>query len=75
MSKRSFTHYYVQSQKQGEQPEIVYHTHDEEENEFPYKFLDRKKAQDLAKAEKKKAPDVKFRVVKLVETYEPGAWF
>ena len=75
MSKQSFTHYYVQAQNEGEQPEIVHHTYDEEEKEYYYKFLDKKKAKALAEAEKKITPDVKFRVVKCVETYEPDAWF
>jgi tRNA G37 N-methylase Trm5 len=75
MAKQSFTHYYVQAQKEGEQPEIVYHTYEEEEGEYYYKFLDKRKAKALAEAEKKITPDVKFRVVKCVETYEPDAWF
>ena len=75
MPKQSFTHYYVQAQKEGEQPEIVHHTYDEEKKEYYYKFLDKKKAKALAEAEKKITPDVKFRVVKCVETYEPDAWF
>ena len=76
MSKQSFMHYYVQAQKEGElSTEIVYHTYNEKKNEYYYKFLDRKKAKALAEAEKKITPDVKFRVVKCVETYEPDAWF
>ncbi len=75
MSKQSFMHYYVQAQKEGELPEIVYHTYNEKKKEYYYKFLDRNKAKALAEAEKKITPDVKFRVVKCVETYEPDAWF
>lgn len=75
MSKQSFTHYYVQAHRDGELPGIVYHTYDEEEKEYHYKFLDKKKAKALAEAEKKITPDAKFRVVKCVETYEVGAWF
>ena len=75
MSKQSFTHYYVQAHIEGELPGIVYHTYNEEEKKFHYKFFDRKKAKALAKAEKEITPDVKFRVVKCVETYEVDAWF
>lgn len=75
MSKQSFTHYYVQAQKEGEQPETVHHTYDEEEKEHYYKFFDKKKAKALAEAEKKTTPDVNFRVVKCVETYEADTWF
>lgn len=75
MSKRSFTHYYVQAQKEGLDPEIVAHTYDKKTKEYFHKFLDRKKAQALAEAEKKATPNIKFRVVKCTETYEPSAWF
>ena len=74
MTKQSFTHYYVQAQKEGEAPEIVYHTHDKKTKEYYYKFLNRKQAKELAEAEKKITPDVKFRVIKLTETYEPTPW-
>lgn len=75
MAKQSFTHYYVQAQKEGEAPEIVYHTHDEKAKEYYHKFLDKKKAKALAEAEKKITPDVKFRVVKCTETYDTEPWF
>ena len=75
MAKQSFTHYYVQAQKEGEAPEIVYHTYDEEEKEYYHKFLERKKAKALAEAEKKITPEVKFRVVKCTETYDAEPWF
>ena len=73
--KHSFTHYYVQVQIEGENPQIVYHTHDKETNEYYYKFLSRKKAKALAEAEKKITPEHKFRVVKCIETYVAGEWF
>jgi len=75
MSKQSFTHYYVQVQKEGENPQIVYHTYDEEEKEYYHKFLDRKKAKALAEAEKKITPNEKFRVVKCTEIYDTEPWF
>ena len=75
MTKQSFTHYYVQAQKEGEAPEIVYHTHDKETDEYYYKFLERKKAKALAEAEKKITPEIKFRVIKCIETYQPDQWF
>ncbi len=75
MAKQSFTHYYVQVQKEGESPQIVYHTYNKEEKEYYHKFLDRKKAKALAEAEKKLTPNEKFRVVKCTETYETDAWF
>lgn len=62
-------HYYVQAQKEGELPEIVYHTYNEKKKEYYYKFLDRKKAKALAEAEKKITPDVagsiklKFQII------------
>lgn len=75
MAKQSFTHYYVQAQKEGEAPEIVYHTHDKKAKEYYHKFLDRKKAKALAEAEKKITPEIKFRVVKCTETYDTEPWF
>ena len=75
MAKQSFTHYYVQALVEGEDPQVVYHTHDKETDEYYHKFMDRKKAQKLAEAEKKITPDNKFRVVKCTETYDPIPWF
>ena len=75
MAKESFTHFYVQAQKEGEAPEIVYHTHDKKAKEYYHKFLDRKKAKALAEAENKITPEVKFRVVKCTETYDAEPWF
>ena len=72
--KNSFTHYYVQVQEEGKNPQIVYHTHDKKAKEYYHKFLDRKKANALADAEKKITPQHKFRVVKCVETYTAGEW-
>ena len=74
MKKQSFTSYYVQAQKEGNLPQIVYHTHDEETKEYYHEFLDRKKAKALAEAEKKLAPELKFRVVKFTKTYDPQPW-
>ena len=75
MAKQSFTHYYVQVQREGENPQIVYHTYDEKEKEYYHKFLDRKKAKAFAEAEKKITPNEKFRVVKCTETYDTEPWF
>jgi len=55
--KHSFTHYYVQVEKEGQNPQIVYHTHDKKTNEYYHKFLDRKQAKALAEAEKKITPE------------------
>ena len=74
MSKKSFTHYYVQAMEKGKLPVIVSHTYDEKTKEHFYKFLDRKKAQALLEVEKKVTPNVKFRVVKCTETYDSGSW-
>jgi hypothetical protein len=75
MSKKSFTHYYVQAQEEGGLPEIVSHTYDKKKKEHFYKFLDRKKAQELLEKGKLIVPSVKFRVVKCTETYDAGTWF
>ena len=74
MSKNSFTHYYVQAQKEGGLPEIVAHTYDEEEDEYYHKFLERVKANKLRDEEKKLEPTTLFRVVKCVETFTAGDW-
>lgn len=74
MPKHSFIHYFVQVQKEGEFPMTVFHSQDEETKEFYHKFLDRKKANALLKAEKKASPDEKFRVVKCTETYDAESW-
>jgi hypothetical protein len=74
MSKKSFTHYYVQAQEEGGLPEIVCHTYHKKKKEHYHKFLERKKAQALLEAEKVATPNVKFRIVKCVETYDAGAW-
>lgn len=70
----SFTHYFVQVEEEGKNPQIVYHTHDKKTNEYYHKFLERKKAKALAEAEKKLTPNSKFRVVKCVETYKADEW-
>lgn len=74
MSKRSFTHYYVQAQEEGGLPQIVAHTYNETTKEHYHKFVDRKQAQELVEAEKKATPNVKFRVVKCTETFDTGEW-
>ncbi len=72
--KSSFTHYYVQSQEKDKLPEIVHHTKDDKTGEYFYKFVDKGKAKALLAAEKKITPNTQFRIVKLVETYDAGAW-
>jgi len=72
--KQSFTHYYVQAQKEGGMPEIVRHTHKKKTDEYLHKFLDKKKAKALMEKEKEITPKVKFRVVKCTESYDAGAW-
>lgn len=72
--KKSFTHYYVQALEEGKQPMLVVHSEDKETGEQYHKFLDRKKALELAKAEKAITPEVKFRVMKCVEIYQAGEW-
>jgi len=73
--KHTSSHFYVQAQEKDNAPEIVHHTHNKEENEYYYKFIDRKKAQALAEAEKKITPNVKFRVVKHTTSIEAKPWF
>lgn len=70
----TFTYYYVQAKTKGDFPQIIYHTYDEKRNEYFYKFLDKKKAQDLADSEKKTNPNENFRIVKLIEKYIAGEW-
>lgn len=74
MSKRSFTHYYVQAQEEGGEPQIVVHTLNEKTQEHYHKFVDRKQAQKFLEVEKKAAPNVKFRIVKVTETFDTGSW-
>lgn len=74
MSKKSFTHYYVQAQEEGGAPKIVVHTLNEKTQEHYHKFADRKMAQELLEVEKQSAPNVKFRIVKCTETFESGRW-
>lgn len=74
MGKQSFTHYYVQVLI-DKLPQIVYHSHNEDKTEYYYKFMDKKKAQKLAEAEKEVTPEHKFRVVKCTETFDPKPWF
>lgn len=75
MEKKSFTHYYVQIQKEGELPQIIHHSYDREKKEYYHKFINRKKAKELAEKEKIESPNEKFRVVKCTETYETDNWF
>jgi excinuclease UvrABC nuclease subunit len=72
--KHSTTYYYVQAQKEGKSPEILYHSRDKKTNEYFYKFMDKKKAKALAESEKKLIPEDNFRVVKCIETFEAGEW-
>lgn len=68
--KRTFTHYYVVSKKEGEKEMIVSHSKDDETGEDYYKFLDKKKAIDLMNAEKMSTPDYSFCVMKESTSYE-----
>lgn len=74
ISKRSFTHYFVQAKEEDKAPMLVIHTIDDDTGEQYYKFLDKKKAFELAKTEKNISPNIKFRVMKCVETYQAGEW-
>lgn len=74
MSKKSFTHYYVQAQEEGGLPQVVVHTISKAKLEQYHKFTDRKKAQEFLEVEKKSAPNVKFRIVKCTETFESSSW-
>lgn len=74
MSKKSYTHYYVQAREEGRMPQRVVHTTNEKTQEHYYKFADRKMAQELLEVEKQSAPNVKFRIVKCTETFESGSW-
>jgi len=73
--KHSMTHYYVQGTEDKIHNFIVCHSVDKETNEEYYKFIERKKALNLAKAEKAVTPNILFRVVKCIETYDAGEWF
>ena len=73
--RHTSTHYYVQVQEKGKSPAIIHHTVNKEKDEYYYKFIDRKKAQALADAEKKISPNFKFRVVKCSTTYDAKPWF
>ncbi len=73
-TKRSFTHYYIQSKEGIEAPSIVGHSSDEETGEVYYKFLDRAKAKKLLSDEKKSIPTKQYRLVKLTQTYETTDW-
>lgn len=72
--KHSFTHYYLQSKLDDEQPKIVGHSQDKKTKEIYYKFLDRQKATKLMKDEKKVSPEYKYRIVKETVTYDEGNW-
>lgn len=71
---KSFKHYYVQGQNVGGLPQIIYHTHNEELDEYYYKFSTHKKAQELLEAEKEIEPDTKYRVVKCTVKLDAGDW-
>ena len=72
--KRSFTYYFIQSQKDGGKPEIVGHSQDKKTKEIYYKFMDRKKAISLMNDEKFVSPEYKYRLVKETHTFDEGAW-
>ncbi len=72
--KHSFTHFYVESVKGGEQPKIVAHSKDKKTQELYYKFLSKQSAQKLISDEKKLEPALKYRIVKETTTYEQGMW-
>ena len=75
MKKLNQTYYYVQALEKGKQfPVVVIHSVREKTGEEFYKFLEKKQAVELLKQEKEAAPKVKYRLVKLVESYEIGEW-
>jgi hypothetical protein len=74
MSKHSFTHYYIQSKKEGEMPKIVGHSQDKKTKEIYYKFLDKKKANKLLEDEREVSPEYQYRIVKETITYEESNW-
>lgn len=74
MSKKRFTHYYIQSRLENEVPKIVGHSQDKKTKEIYHKFLDRKKAILLLENEKKVSPEYQYRIIKCVETYDVGNW-
>lgn len=76
MIKKTFIHYYVQVLEQDKElPKVVYHTHDKKNNQYYYQFIEKKRAKELAEAEKKITPENKFRVVKCTQNYFHEEWF
>lgn len=73
--KRTFSHYYVVSKKEGKKQMVVAHSKDDETGEEYFKFMDKKKAIALMESEKKITPDYQFCVMKEPTSYsEATKW-
>lgn len=71
--KHWISYYYVQSLNELNEIETINHT--KHKNELYHKFLFKKQAKELAKEQKGIRPDLKFRLIKCTEIYEPHEWF
>lgn len=71
--KHTSSYYYVESLVE-KSIKTIGHSADEETGEIYYKFLDRKKANNLLRDEKKLVPEFKYRVVKVTTTHNAEQW-
>lgn len=67
-------YYYVQSKSENNDVATLGHSQDDETGEVYYKFISKAKAHKLAQEEKKIKPDLKYRIVKVIERVEIGPW-
>ncbi len=72
--KNTMTHYYVQGKEENKSPFTVCHKYDKEKDEYYHKFMSRKSAMELLKAEKEINPSTKYRLIKNVETITINEW-
>lgn len=68
------TYYYVESKSENDNPKIVGHSQDKKTKQIYYKFIDKSKAKKLLKDEKEVEPKLKYRIVKIIQRVEIGAW-
>jgi len=72
--RNTMTHYYIQGKEENKSPFTVCHKYDEKTKEYFHKFMSRKRALELLKAEKEINPGTKYRLIKNTETITIDDW-
>jgi len=67
------TYYFLQSRLNGKIANVG-HSKNDETGEIYFKFIDKKKCRKLMQDEMKISPEYDYRIMKVIERIEIGAW-